>query len=361
MLVSIRRGIRSPSQALSATLVLVVVLGCSGGEPEQQTRAVRPAKLIEVGVATDVRTVSFPAIIEAATTVDLSFQVAGLLTDVPVRTGQEIEKGAVIARLDQRDFRNDLATAEAELVQAEAAFKRAEVLVADFAISRREFDESRARLDIARASHDTARKRLEDTTLRSPFAGVVASKEVVRSENVSPQETIVTIQAYEAAEATVQIPASIVAEAKRFEVEEEVVVLDAAPELRIPAVIQSVSTQADPQTQTFRVKFAFTPPNDLIVLPGMTGTVESRMRVLHVDGSAAVPKIPVSAILSDGEVTYVWVVERTTMTVSRREVTVAPGVGEALSILEGLSPGETIVGAGASYLHEGMKITPYES
>ena len=349
MLVSIRRGIRSPSQALIATLVLLVVLGCSGGEPEQQTRAVRPAKLIEVGVATDVRTVSFPAIIEAATTVDLSFQVAGLLTDVPVRTGQEIEKGAVIARLDQRDFRNDLATAEAELVQSEAAFKRAEALVADFAISRREFDESRARLDIARASHDTARKRLADTTLRSPFAGVVASKEVVRSENVSPQETIVTIQAYEAAEA------------KRFEVEEEVVVLDAAPELRIPAVIQSVSTQADPQTQTFRVKFAFTPPNDLVVLPGMTGTVESRMRVLHADGSAAVPKIPVSAILSDGEVTYVWVVERTTMTVSRREVTVAPGVGEALSILEGLSPGETIVGAGASYLHEGMKITPYES
>ena len=48
------------------------------------------------------------------------------------------------------------------------------------------------------------------------------------------------------------------------------------------------------------------------------------------------------------------------MTVSRREVTVAPGVGESLAVLDGLEEGEVIVGAGASYLHEGMQIRPHE-
>ncbi len=341
-------------------LACLAVIGCSGGEGEQVREVVRPAKLIEVEASRPVRTVRYPAVIEASSSAEVTFQVGGLLQELPVRGGQTVEEGALIARLDQRNLRNDLATAEAQFDQAESAFLRTERLLAENATSRRAFEQAQAERDVARAALDTARKRLEDATLRSPFSGVIAAVHVERFQNVAAQEPIVTLQTTGIAEAVFEVPARRVATSAQFETEETVVLLDSLPEVRIPAVFQSVATEADPQAQTFQVKYAFTPPADLIVLPGMTGMVESRLRFIRDGGVADLPGVPTSAILSDGETNYVWVVDKSSMTVSRREVTVAPGVGESLAVLDGLAEGELIVGAGASWLDDGMQVRPYE-
>jgi RND family efflux transporter MFP subunit len=321
---------------------------------------VRPAKLIEVEGSSSVRTMTYPAIIEATSAAEVTFQVGGLLQELPIRSGQTVEEGALIARLDRRNLRNELATAQARFERAESDFLRTERLLAANATSRRAFEQAQSERDVARADLDTARKRLEDATLRSPFSGVIAAVHVEQFQNVAAQEPIVTLQTTGTAEAAFQVPARTVATSSQFETEETVVLLDAVPDVRIPAVFQSVTTQADPETQTFLVKYAFTPPADLVVLPGMTGMVESRVRFIRDGGLADLPEVPTSAVLSDGEARYVWVVDQNTMTVSRREVTLAPGVGESLAVLGGLVEGELIVGAGASYLHEGMQIRPYE-
>jgi hypothetical protein len=47
------------------------------------------------------------------------------------------------------------------------------------------------------------------------------------------------------------------------------------------------------------------------------------------------------------------------MTVSRRDVTVADGIGETAVVTEGLAIGETIATAGASFLADGMQVRPW--
>ena len=47
------------------------------------------------------------------------------------------------------------------------------------------------------------------------------------------------------------------------------------------------------------------------------------------------------------------------MTVSRREITVADGIGEYAVVTEGLAAGETIVTAGAAFLADGMQVQPW--
>jgi multidrug efflux pump subunit AcrA (membrane-fusion protein) len=71
--------------------------------------------------------------------------------------------------------------------------------------------------------------------------------------------------------------------------------------------------------------------------------------------------IPLSAVVSDSDGQFVWKVNLETMTVARQNVQVGAGVGEALAIDFGLAAGDTIVGAGASYLNEGMKIRRLEN
>ena len=66
--------------------------------------------------------------------------------------------------------------------------------------------------------------------------------------------------------------------------------------------------------------------------------------------------MPLTAIGSNGEATFVWVVDEKTMEISKRNVVIKPGVGENLEVISGLTQGETIVAAGIGSLIQGAKV-----
>ena len=223
------------------------------------------------------------------------------------------------------------------------------------------YEQRETQRDVARASLDTAQKALDDTVLRTPFEGIIASVAVEQFENVAPQQEIVVLQTTGAAEALVQLPSTLIANVERVTPTDSYITLDAAPDAEIPADFLSISTQANPTTQTFPARFKFTPPESINILPGMTGSLHARLEILDEEGATnSQVKIPLGAIAFDGDETFVWVVDTETMTVSKRIIFLDRGVGEELVVLSGLEEGETIVGAGASYLFEGMQIRPWD-
>ncbi len=345
---------------IGLTMIAPLVLsGCGKEEVAKADPIIRPAKLIDVTAGSNISQVSFPAIIEASASADLTFEVSGTLTDLLVTEGQKVEQNDVVARLDQRSYQNELDAAQAQYDAAQTEYSRAKRLIAENAIARSVFDERKTQRNVARNSLDNARKALEDTELRAPFAGVIADIETEQFQNISSSTAILLLQSAGAAEAVVQIPSTLIANSGRIEPIETVVVLDAAPGVEIPTVVISASTRADESTQTFEVKFGFTPPDDLNILPGMTGSVQGSYRTLG-DEDALRISVPLTAIGSDGDERFAWKVDTASMTVSRQNLIVGSGIGERITVLEGLSIGDTIVGAGMSYLHEGMQIRAYE-
>ena len=338
---------------------LIILAACSPAVEEVQQEVIRPAKLIEITSTSNVQTLRSPAIIQASQSSDLTFQVGGEITSLSVVEGQEVRKGAIIARLNQRAYRNEVSQAKTAFDAAKVEYDRAERLLAGNAISRSIYEQRKSQLDVARAQLDTANKAIEDTILRSPFSGVIATKHAKKFQNVQPLEKIVTLQTTGAAEAEVQIPSSMIAQSGRFNFTDTSVFLDTAPDQKIPASFLSIATQADPATRTYAVKYGFTPPESLTILPGMTATVQVTATIQDEGASAEQIRVPLGAILSEGEAQFIWVVDKETMTVSRREISVGPTIGESLVVETGLQAGETIVGAGASYLNEGQKIRQY--
>ena len=114
-----------------------------------------------VTASADVRTVSLPAVVDASATAQLAFPLAGLLAAVVVREGETVAVGAEIARLDQRDLRIELATAQANFDAAESDFQRAERLIGEGAISRSDFEQKKTKQSVTRAALNTARKRID--------------------------------------------------------------------------------------------------------------------------------------------------------------------------------------------------------
>ncbi len=333
---------------------------CDNAPEREAEPPIRPAKLIEISAEANIRSIRLPAVIAAAESSILTFQVSGVIQTLDVSEGAQVTEGQVIAKLDQRDFQAAFASAQATFDNAQAEFERADALAERGSVTRSLLDQRRSQRDVARASLDSAQKALEDTVLRAPFDGVIADLHVENFETVTPQQRIATIQGSGAAEAVVQIPATIAVYAEQIEPIELYVELDAAPGAQMNAVLSEYASLADPTTQTFEARFGFTPPDDLLVLPGMTGILRGQFRIASDGGSQAQIVAPISAVLAEAGKTYVWLVDPDTMTVSRRDVAVGPGVGETVVIASGLAPGDVIVGAGGHYLREGAAIRPFE-
>ena len=339
----------------------VLVLGaCGSNQDAPEREVIRPAKLATVSADTRSRTLTFPAVIRAAQSAELTFQRAGEIRELLVLEGATVEEGDIIARLDQRDVRNQLAQAQAEFENAQAEYNRAENLAAQDAISRSTLDSRRTQLDVAQASLDNARKALDDTVLRAPFSGGVSRVYSEQFQNIQAKEPIALIQSSDV-EAVMNAPGTIVAIMPQLQSSDPVVILDAAPDLRIPASLKEASGEADTSTQTYEVSFTFEPPEDLLILPGMTATLSSSFQ--FTGSNDAVPEglsIPLSAVLYEGGQTYAWVVEPGDGRVTKQPIRIEATNIDSVIVVGGLKGGETIVTAGTPFLHEGMKVRAWQ-
>jgi len=335
-----------------------LLLACDANVSESpKESAVRPAKLITIETATGIQTSRYPAVIGAGQSSDLAFQVGGLLQELLVNEAQQIKQGAVIAKLDQRDFHNNVASAKAQYTHAEEEYQRAVRLTKEDAIAKNILEQRQSQRDVAKAQLDSAEKALSDTVLTAPFSGVVTKVPAKRLQNVQPGNLIATLINGEVLEATVNLPASVIANVPQRNKEGAFVVLDAAPSKQIPATFKEATLEADAVSQTYEVSFTFQPPEALVILPGMNATVILSSSAKQASQTEVA--VPLAALMSEGGQQFVWVVDTKSMMVSKRRVTVEEGIGETMLVTAGLSPGDTIVGAGAAYLSEGIQVRPW--
>lgn len=346
------------TRAIGLIVLAISVSACGSkkeAEPEEPT--VRLVKLIMIEEADNTVTNSYPAVIQAATSRQLSFQVSGQLIDLPIKEAQQVKAGEVLAQLDQQNYQNQLDAAKAQFETAENEYQRAVRLSKEDAIAKSILEQRKSQRDVAETQLSSAEKALKDTVLLAPFDGVVAQVNVAMLETVQAGSAIITLLGKDGLQATANIPAALVTTEKKRKNKSASVILDSAEGTAIPAEFKEVALLADSSTQTFAVTFTFQPPEELVVLPGMNATLV--LSSLTVGKSAEGVSVPIAAIIADGAGPYVWVVAPDTMKVTKRNIVIEPGVGEQIRVIEGLQPGDTITGAGGAYLAEGMEVRPW--
>lgn len=327
-------------------------------EDEAAVRPPRPAKIVTVLTRPRENQISQPIVVEPLQSAVLTMLEGGVIEEFPVREGDIVKRGDLIARVDTRILENNLNQARSQLAQAKVEFDRAKILLQQDNISKSVYDQRSTEFELAELNVEAAEKRLGDATLLAPFDGVVALVNVDQFQTVDPRQDIITLQSETLFVAVMHVPASQIVDATDVEVRDSYLNLDVAPLVNIPANFRSLAQQADPASQTYQAELSFTRPEGLVVLPGMTGqvyaTVIPNVSAEHIP----VVEVPMSAIQYDGEFSYVWLVQGSgdALTVTRRDVVIDQDIGELLLVKEGLQKGDEIVGAGASYLFEGMQI-----
>ncbi len=131
---------------------------------------------------------------------------------------------------------------------------------------------------------------------------------------------------------------------------------DKIKDQKFPLKFSEASTKADPNTKTFKITLKMDASKDYNILPGMTATVVAELFPSETSSTTAIA-VPVSAVIANSEKqATVWVVDEKTMTASPKKVTPGLMVGNVMQV-EGLTPGDRVVVAGAAFLRTNMKIT----
>ena len=352
---------------LSAVSTIVIIFslafsvsGCGKNKEEVEVKEVtRPVKLLTVEGKTSGKEVKYPGRVRASQRVDLAFQVAGPLIELPVTEGQNVKKGEIIARILPRDFETEIAKAKAKALDAEQQFQRYRDLYVKKQVSKADFDKYKSQADIAKARQKETEDTLSDTYLRAPFTGVIAKRYVENFEDVQAKAPIVSIQDISEIEVLVDVSESVMVTLKQGAKKIAVAEFAAAPGKQYPLSLKEYSTEADPRTLTYQVTLLMTQPEDITVLPGMTANVIGTTETDQTEVTTSIITIPAAAVFADETgSSHVWTVNRETMTVNSRQVETGSLTGAAdISIISGIEPGETIAVTGVTQLRENMKVS----
>jgi RND family efflux transporter MFP subunit len=349
--------------ALGAAAVLWLA-ACGKEEPVAEAPVVQAVKLLTVGSAASADARVYPGRVSAVKEATVAFEVGGRIVSLPVREGELVQKGAVLARLDARDYEAKLAAARADRGAAEADYLRFQELLAKDAVSQREFEMRERNFEVAKSRIDIAEKDFEETELRAPFSGLVARKLVDDFENVQAKQPILLLQDAGGVEIKVDLPEADLlriqrtAETKALVSElTPMVSLASAPGSSYPAKLKELATSADPTTRTFQATFSFKRPETAVILPGMTARITIMPPMVGVGGV----RIPSSAAVADDTgKAYVWKVNESSMTVSKAMVTLGELTGADVGVESGLSSGDVIAVSGVHHLRDGMEIKRFE-
>ena len=316
-------------------------------------------------------------------------KITGRVTGVFFTEGMRVDKGFVLATLDDSDVQRALASAKADrnatqasildlqvqLKNAQVELHRAEALRAAGVQTQEALDNATMAADSLRAKIEytqqqvlaadarikEAQQAVDNCVIGAPFAGIIVSKDAQVGEMVSPisagggftRTGIATIVDMASNEIEVDVNENYIARVKPDQ--DVTAALDAYPDWKIPCHVRTIIPTADRQKATVEVRIAFD-KLDPRILPDMGVKVTFHGEEEKQGGKApAGVVVPQNAVRDDSEQKIVFLVNGDH--IERRAVKVGANNGAQTQILAGLTPGDTVVVEGPADLKDGETVS----
>ncbi|MBV9459732.1 MAG: efflux RND transporter periplasmic adaptor subunit, partial [Bradyrhizobium sp.] len=182
--------------------------------------------------------------------------------------------------------------------------------------------------------------------VKADFAGVVTAVGAEVGQVVSPGQSVVTVARPDVREAVVDIGPD-------FPVPLTVglpftVSLQLLPAVQVQGQIREIAPQADSVTRMRRVRIALNDPPESFRLGSTIAAKPSK-------ATGTLLRVPASAVLKQGDETFVWVIDAPDSTVSLHKVDLSEDEG-GIRVVDGLAAGARIVTAGIHCLKQGQQV-----
>lgn len=346
-----------------ALLTLAVIMACGKGEAAAGGKSADaragggpkpsgpPPMPVEVAFAvndTVVDAIDASGQVESVQAIDLRPEVEGRLERILVAEGTIVAQGTPLFKIDDAELRAQVEKAAADRDLARQALTRTKQLLEQKASTTSELERADAAARSTQAQLALLELRLQRTTVRAPFAGVVGRRFVSLGDFVTSSSRLCTLQTFDPQRAVFQIPERF---ADRLALGQRVAFRVAAlPGREFVGIVDFVDpvVQLPGRTLTAKARVA-NPRREL-----QTGMfIEARLATATRPNAVVVPE---DAVLSLQGSHVVWVIKDDKA--DRREVGLGVRTQGFVEITNGVQAGEQVVVGGAERLQPGAPVMP---
>jgi len=365
---------------LGAASLLTVVAGCrQEAAVDKSPTPVRTAlvQVIDAGTAN-----TYSANIQPYQQVDLAFKSNGYLASIRqvkdadghvrnIDIGDYVTQGAVLATVQQDDFKDKLAQAKASLDRSQAENERAKLsygrvtkLFAVGAATKPDLDDATAQLASTTAAVANSKAQVSEAQLalgycelKAPFSGFVLKRSVDVGTLVGPATNGFTLADTRSVKAVFGVPDTAMGSVKLGSPQS--VTTEALPGT-FSGHITSISAAADPKSRVYSVEVRIDNPKDEL----KAGMIASIM----LGGgrpNAKVMVVPLTAVIrspehKEGFAVFVTDSAGEASKVRAQDVTLGDTYGNNIAVLSGLASGERVVTSGTTMIRPGetVKVMP---
>lgn len=384
------RAFVRPSRVLRAagTLGLAALIaslaGCGGGgpNPEATAQAAIPVEVAPASHQAVTANYSGTATLEAVGDAQVVAKTSGIILKLMVEEGMRVEKGQLLAQLDDDAVRNKLVQAEATLKKAQAAYDKSEKGIAKNLIPRADFDRDKFDLETQHAIVEGAKIDLSYTRIVAPISGVIAKRSVKVGNLVTVNQALFQIVDMDPLQAVLNVPERDLGTLKPGQPVH--LRVDALPDHDFDGTVARIAPVVDATSGTFRATCEFRDTTKTLK-PGMFGRIDvmydqrhdalvvPRSALVEEDGESAVfviepappKKVDDKAKDKDakpkakaGEAVAAEKKPDVPLFVAKRRV-VKTGYSESdrIEVRDGLKDGERVITIGRNAVRDGTEVT----
>ena len=282
--------------------------------------------------------------------VTLGAELPGVIREIHFESGTSVKKGDVLVKLDTSTEEAQLQSAIAEASLAKVSLERAQQLRKTEANTVADLDAAEARAKQTDAAVATLKATIAKKTIRAPFDGRIAIRQIDLGQSVSPGTPLASLQSVDPIYAEFSLPQQALADVKMGQ--QVQMRTDIFPGASWQGKVGTINSEVDVATRNVRIR-ATIPNTDARLRPGMFVNVE----VISGE-SRQVLAIPATAVLYApfGDSVFVAEDKDGHLTARQKFVRLGERRGDMIVVDSGLEAGETVVSSGAFKLKNGMGI-----
>ncbi len=347
-----------PRVVLLAMIVVIFVLMGSikdksetiAADKANEMRSEKPAVNIvtlKLSPTTITDRINLPGALEPWTRLELLSQLNGAVTEVMLHEGQSVQKGDIIARIEDEDYEIALQRAEAAYNLAKADYNRDKSIYEKGVIPASSFEANKTNMQTARADFDHARLLLSRTTITSPMDGVIRRMDAKIGLQLSIGDPIAEILEINKLKGVIGIPESDVSEVRPLEIVD--ISIQALDNRVISARKYFLSSSPETFARIYNLELVID-NSEGDILAGMF--IRADIVKKQVNDTLTVPFY---SVVSRNNEQYVFVEEDGLA--KKRIVTLGIMEKWMVQVLDGLHPDENLVIEGHRAVEDGQKVT----
>lgn len=360
---------------LLALLLPILFISACAEEVATIEEPIKAVKTITISESSKANSRQISGTVESSNESQLSFRVGGRIEGINVKTGDSVTKSQTLATLGQKEYQLAVqtelakrASARSDLTEKSDALKRQKHLKKKGFVPQASVEEAQAAynaaksaLNVAQTALNLAQNDLSNTTLKAPFDGIIATRDIEPFTEVSAGQTAFTLQSEEALEVSVLIPETLIRDVSHGDA--VTVNFPTVKNKTVGGVVSEISAQAESGNafpvkvllaeapvairagMTAKVTFNYGERNDTSIYLIPVSALDIRVPIKR-DEAIQKPEAPV-LIVKNG-------------VVEQRMVTIRDIRGNEFEVTKGLETGDILIIAGVPFLNVGQKVKQWK-